>query len=469
MLIGYIPTSHLETMSNKAAHHCALGNIFHICMQTVLAPIASHGETGLAMLGGDGIWHRCHPIFAVFVGDYPEQALVTCTFYGQCPKCLVNHEELGDYFRSPPCDYDAALETYRLADGDVHVFNSACQEAGLKPVFHPFWEMLPLVNIFLSIMPDILHQMLQGIMKHLIMWLTSTGAFRTAKIDVHCRSLPPNHHITTFVKGITILSQVTGLEHKQMCKILLGLVMDLLQPSGGDTTWIIGTTHALLDFLYLTQLPSHTMDTLLRLEDSLAHLHDNKDVFLDLGVRKQFHYPKVHSLLHYQSSITLFGTTEQTERLHIEFPKNGFHASNHKDEYPQMTAWTEHWEKVKQHVLFVAWRQWAQQEDVQSSEQIRPPKPVLWAVQMSQHPSLKAVSFNNLANKYGAINFQDALADFIAQINHPQVSVTALRALAENTLLLFCSVPVFHKIKFISTCDSKIIDTVHVWPDQRDT
>jgi hypothetical protein len=45
---------------------------------------------------------------------------------------------------------------------------------------------------------------------------------------------------------------------------------------------------------------------------------------------------------------------------------------------------------------------------------------------------------------------------------------TALRALAEDTLLPFCSVLVFHKIKFILTCDSDIIDTVHVWPDQRD-
>ena len=474
MLIAYIPTSRLETFSNKAARRRALGNIFHFCMRTVLAPIASHGETGLAMLGGDGIWRRCHPIFAVFVGDYPEQALVTCTYYGRCPKCLVHHEELGDYVRSPPRNYDAALETFRLADGDVHVFNSACHEAGLKPVFHPFWEALPFVDIFLSITPDILHQMLQGVMKHLISWLTSPGAFGTAKIDARCRSLPPNHHITTFVKGITILSRVTGLEHKQMCKILLGLIVDLSLPSGGDTARILRTARALLDFLYLAQLPSHTANTLLRLEESLVRFHDNKDVFLDLGVRKQFLYPKVHSLLHYRSSITLFGTTdnyntEQTERLHIDLTKDAYSATNHKDEYPQMTAWLERREKIAQHVLFIAWRQRAQQESIRSLERIGPPKPVPRAVQMSRNPSLKVVSFNDLADKYRAFDFQDALADFIAWINHPEASAATLRALAENTLLPFRSVPVFHKIKFVSTRDSDIIDTVHVRPDQRDT
>jgi hypothetical protein len=88
---------------------------------------------------------------------------------------------------------------------------------------------------------------------------------------------------------------------------------------------------------------------------------------------------------------------------------------------------------------------------------------------MTQHLTVKAVSFNDIADKYRALDFQDTLADFIARINHPQASATALKALAEDTLLPFRSVPVFHKIKFVLTCDSKVMDTVHVRPDQRDT
>ncbi|KAH8977942.1 hypothetical protein EDB86DRAFT_2837195 [Lactarius hatsudake] len=122
------------------------------------APIASHSETGIAMMSGDGVWHRCHPIFAMFVGDYPEQVLVTCTFNGRCPK-------------SPLRDYDKASEAFLLADGDVRTFHSACHKTGLKPIFHPFWEALPLTDIFISITPNILHQMLQGVMKHLVKWL----------------------------------------------------------------------------------------------------------------------------------------------------------------------------------------------------------------------------------------------------------------------------------------------------------
>ena len=69
---------------------------------------------------------------------------------------------------------------------------------------------------------------------------------------------------------------------------------------------------------------------------------------------------------------------------------------------------------------------------------------------MALHPTLHAVSFDDLAAKYGAVDFQDALADFIARSNHPDVSVAALRDLGANTLIPFRSVPVYHKLKFRS-------------------
>ncbi|KAF8257683.1 hypothetical protein EI94DRAFT_1774385 [Lactarius quietus] len=418
MLMVYIPTLHLEEMGNKAARHRTLGNIYHSCMRKILALISVCGETGVAMLSGDGIWCRCHPILVAFVGNYPEQALVTCTYKGWCLKCLVHPEELGDY---------EVLATFRLAEGDIHAFHLACRKADLKPVFHPFWESLPIVDIFISITLDILHQMLQGVMKHLIAWVTT--AFGAAIIDARCRSMPPNHNITTFFKGISVLSQLI----KSVC--------------------------ALLDFLYLAQLPSHTSDTLLQLEDALASFHNHKDVFVELGVHDHFHFPKIHSLLHYQSSITLFGTTDNY---------NTEQTDNKKEESPQMTTWNEHHEKVEQHVLFVAWWQQAQQECKKTSNPEGPPVLVLWSIQMTLHPSLKAVSFNALAVKYRALDFQDALADFIAHVNHPEASTAALKDLADNTLLLFQTVPVFHKIKYILTCDSDVIDTVHVRPEQTD-
>jgi hypothetical protein len=129
-------------------------------MEKVLAPIAPYSEIGIAMKTADGIWHHCHPIFTVFVGDYPEQALVTCTYNGCCPKCEVSNDQLGEYQEFPTRIHSTAIGIYCLANNNIHVFHRACRDTSLKLVYHPFWASLPFTDIYQSITPDILHQLL---------------------------------------------------------------------------------------------------------------------------------------------------------------------------------------------------------------------------------------------------------------------------------------------------------------------
>jgi hypothetical protein len=147
------------------------------------------------------------------------------------------------------------------------------------------------------------------------------------EIDARCKALPPSHHITLFPNGITSLSRVLGKEHKAMCRFLLGLITDTPLPGGHAPLHVVRATRALLDFTFLAQFPSHTTSTLHHLEDSLTQFHSNKDIFLNVSVRKHFNLPKIHSLLHYSPSICLFSTTdnyntEQMERLHIDLTKH---------------------------------------------------------------------------------------------------------------------------------------------------
>ncbi|KAH9027968.1 hypothetical protein EDB85DRAFT_2074700 [Lactarius pseudohatsudake] len=453
MLLGYIPTSKLEGITNRAARRRALANMFHSCMEMILDPIRLPGETG----------------------DYPEQTLVTCTFNGRCPKCLVPRDQLGEYNRFPPRDHVEAIDTYLLADEDIGGFHAACRSGGLKPVYHPFWRSLPLADVFLSITPDILHQLLQGVMKYIVSWLTNPAVFGPVAINARCQLVPPHHHTTLFPKGITTLSRVTGKEHKDMCRILMGLIVDLPLPGGQLPARVVRAVHAILDFLYLAQFPSHTTDTLSRLEDCLTRFHDNKDIFLDLGVHNHFNIPKFHSLSHYKASITLFGTTdnyntEQSEQLHIDLAKNVYHATNRKDEYKQMTGWLERREKILLHMKYVKWRQQSN-NTTQISVPLGPLHARMRYPKMARHPSVKAVLFEALAERYGAVDFQDALADYIAQVNHPGASAATLRARAADTLLPFCTIPVFHRIKFTAgnSDNSEIVDSVVIRPEQNDT
>ena len=91
---------------------------------------------------------------------------------------------------------------------------------------------------------------------------------------------------------------------------------------------------------------------------------------------------------------------------------------------------------------------------------------------MAQTPSKARVLFDVLARDYGTLDFQDALADFIAQVNCPEASGHALQHHAHNTHIPFIGVPVYHKIKF-TKCngfeESRIVDVVHVWLEQKDS
>ncbi|KAJ7860220.1 hypothetical protein B0H14DRAFT_3084863 [Mycena olivaceomarginata] len=210
-----------------------------------------------------------------------------------------------------------------------------CLEAGPRH--------LPYVNIFLSVTSDILHQLYQGIIKHIVGWITE--AFGPAEIDACCRRMPPNHNTWLFLKGITTLSRVSGMEHSQMCRILLVLIIDLRLPDRNSTARLIRAVRGALDFLYLSQYPTHSSETLSLLNDALKMFHANKEVFVDLGIHADFNFPKLHNLRHYLMTIKLFGTTdnyntEYTERLHIDFAKDAYRATNRKDEYTQMTFTT---------------------------------------------------------------------------------------------------------------------------------
>ncbi|KAI0819424.1 hypothetical protein BC628DRAFT_1332819 [Trametes gibbosa] len=362
ILLAYLPTSRLLHIKNKSARRRSLANLFHACMSRALAPLSVAGVDGIHFATGNATVHRGHPILATYVGDYPEQLLVMCGKNGECPKCDVHRNDLGRsadtsrHFRN----LSKILDALDSLDEGALAFTKACRDAGIKPVHHPFWEDLPpYTNIFIAIAPDILHQLNQGVVKHLISWLQD--AYGIEEIDARCARLPPNHNLRHFSKGISNLSRVTGKEHQDMSRILLGLIVGLPLPDGASPARLVRATRALLDFLYLAQYPSHTTATLKKLDDALLAFHANKSIFVDLGIREHFKLPKLHSLEHYRQSIELFGTadnydTQYSERLHIDLAKDAYRASNCKDELAQMTKWLERKEKVQRHAKYVAWR-----------------------------------------------------------------------------------------------------------------
>jgi len=133
-----------------------------------------------------------------------------------------------------------------------------------------------------------------------------------------------------------------------------------------------------------------------------------------------------------------------------------------------MTKWLECQEKVQLHSTFMTHRQQGHRPRTPSQHNIGPPRVSPQKVRMPRNPKRAQVDFDRLARDYGALDFQDVLAEFIAQINHPGATSGVLQDRAHDTHIPFTRVLVFHKIKFTRGNETDIADAIHARPEQKD-
>jgi hypothetical protein len=444
-------------------------------MEYIVKPLKRAGQEGIILVSGDGAVRRCYPILAAYVGDYPEQTLVALVKSGNCPICPAPRGDIGNWDSIlEPRNTEEIIDALNSIDKGAAEFTKACASAGIKPVQCVFWKDLPFIDIYSSITPDILHQLYQGLLKHLISWIRA--ACGDAEIDARCRRLPQNHHIRLFMKGICHLSRVTGTEHDQISRFLLALVADIHLPSGHSNARLVRSVRAVLDFIYLARYPIQTSETLTQMNDALHTFHENRGIFVSLSVRDHFNIPKLHNAGHYYKFIQLYGTadnfnTEYTERLHIDLAKDAYASTNFKDELPQMTLWLDRKERMMQHEKYIRRRLDA---SLNSPYHIVKPLPSLVPKRlqrMAKHPTHYGVSTDIISSEYGATDFIPALSRFITQYQHPDYSKAQVEAASETVHIPFSKISVYHRLKFISydpnslnPLDEIVIDSIHVDP-----
>jgi hypothetical protein len=225
---------------------------------------------------------------------------------------------------------------------------------GLRAVW-PFWTDLPYCDIFSCITPDILHQLHKGLFKdHLVSWTSACIPRGNKEIDKWFKVMAHHPSLRHFKKGISMISQWTGTEYKNMQKVFLGVIAGAAQPA------LVQAAHGVLDFIYYAHFEQHTLTSLVALEAALCMFHDNKHVFVDEGICEDFNIPKLHATLHYILSIHSRGTadgfnSEASERLHIDCAKVAYNKTSKKDYIKQMTTWLGRQEKVQRFTTYLQW------------------------------------------------------------------------------------------------------------------
>ncbi|KAG5644631.1 hypothetical protein H0H81_009458, partial [Sphagnurus paluster] len=160
------------------------------------------------------------------------------------------------------------------------------------------------------------------------------------------------------------------------------------------------------------------------------------DIFVKLEIREHFNIPKLHSMVHYVDSIEALGSldgynSESPERLHIDFAKEAYRASNKRDYTEQMVMWLQRQEAMWTRGAFCAWVKDQQglidgernnsgseslsEESESESGAVPIPTPTssapLYAI--AKKAPFKNVTVQCLTADFGAVDFIPALTTFL--------------------------------------------------------
>ncbi|KAH9040802.1 hypothetical protein EDB85DRAFT_2072152 [Lactarius pseudohatsudake] len=338
--------------------------LYHSSISAILESLRPAMTTPVVRRCPDG-HYRC-VVFDIgpFIADYPEQIMLAGVVQGwyapirspcRCTAHARNLDGAGGrrtrvltdlLVSSSSFSSDELWDTYGIDDDIV------------------FTNDFPRADIYESLSPDLLHQIIKGSFKdHLVKWIckyieaiyTKSRADEILDdIDRRIAMTPPFPGLRRFKHGRRF-KQWTGDDSKALMKVYIPAIAEYVPPQ------LVQCLSAFLDFCYLVRRSEIGESDLSAIGKALRTFHATREIFRTSGVRpKGFNLPRQHSMVHYVHLIQEFGApnglcSSITESQHITAVKKPWRRSNRYEPLGQILLTNQRLDKLlSAHVNFIA-------------------------------------------------------------------------------------------------------------------
>lgn len=343
--------------------------MIHECLDFILQPLKTAASIGIMMSDPWGGLRHCFTPLAGYIMDFQEAIMIAGVMGKTSPVTVANYKQFGDSVRHEPRTGSSTLAQLRAirlkadpGEGNLAEYVYEAKKFRLNGVDQPFWRDWAFANPEHFLTPEPLHHWHKMSWDHDTKWCIQVLGGK--EIDFRFSILHPYVGYRHFKEGISKLKQVTGREHRDVQRYIIGAI------AGAAPKEFIVAIRALLDFRYLAQSPVIDEDSCGKMEAALALFHAHKDSIIDANARvgkgnhviENWHIPKLELMQSVVPNIRQNGAAIQwsadiTEHAHITEIKDPAHAGNNQKYESQITRHLDRAEKCRRFDLATSVRE----------------------------------------------------------------------------------------------------------------
>ena len=261
-------------------------------------------DDGVVMDCPDGKKRRCFPVLAVWSADHMENCELHAAKSNSCPKCLVPSKELGTmmsegvYPMRNPEEHNRKFAEYKAVRDDPARKDTrkeleawfTANNARLQPNVLTGFPYSNAVDVHV---PDMLHTVYLGLLKHVSGWVDDFLAFhnRQGIFDDVFAGIGPHRDFRHMNKPFRAISQWTGLDYRNLGKIIVPALAAALENCSVREKPLfhraIACARAVVDFTTMINYRFIYDSDFAFIEKAFEELHETKDIFLQFRTKKR--------------------------------------------------------------------------------------------------------------------------------------------------------------------------------------